>query len=89
MKQTHRFQIPSKELEEITRDEMVEVDKTKKFMKGNYLEPFMKFINIVEGEEMKLQKRNNSLYEDNKKMYLRINCDCKLCPKKTLCITLL
>ena len=35
-----------------------------------------------EGEEMKLQKRNNSLYEENKKMYLRINADCKLCPKK-------
>ena len=46
MKQTHRFQIPSKELEEITRDEMVEVDKNKKFMKGNYLEPFMKSINM-------------------------------------------
>jgi hypothetical protein len=82
MKQTHRFQIPSKELEEITRDELIEEIKNKKFkqLKGNYLEPFIKLINIVEGEEMKLQKRNNSLYEKNKKMYLRINADCKQCP---------
>ena len=84
MKQIHHFQIPSKELEEITRDENLEQVKNKKTMqlKGNYLEPFIKFISIVEGEEMKLQKRNNSIYQDNKKMFLRINADCKVCPKK-------
>jgi hypothetical protein len=46
-------------------------------LKGNYLEPFIKLINIVEGEEMKLQKRNNSIYQENKKMYIHINADCK------------
>jgi hypothetical protein len=84
MKQIHHFQIPSKELDEITRDENFEQVKNKKIMhlKGNYLKPFIKFIYIVEGEEMKLQMRNNSLYQDNKKIYLRINADCKVSPKK-------
>ncbi len=84
MKQTHRFQIPSKELKEITIDEIIEEVKKKKFkqLKGKYLEPFIKFIIIVGGKKMKLQKRNNSLYEENKKMQLRINADCKECPKK-------
>jgi hypothetical protein len=70
-------------LEEITRDENIEEVKNKKIMqlKGNYLEQFIKFINIVEVEVMKLQKRNNSIYEERKKMYIRINADCKVCPK--------
>ena len=84
MTATHTFQISTKELEEITTEEKVQTVKNKNHLqlKGNYLEPFLKFINIVEGEEYKLQKRNNTFHENNNKMHLRINADCKSCPKK-------
>ena len=79
----YKFQISTKCLDEITCQENVETVNGKKHkqLKGNYVESFSKGINVSEEMEIKLQKRNSALHENNKNVYLRINADCKSCPK--------
>ena len=83
----HKFQITRKDLDEITREDNIEYLPNKKRyqLKGDYVGVFKQFVNIIENEEVSLQKRNSSFYKadngEKNKVYLRINADCKNCPK--------
>jgi hypothetical protein len=55
-----------------------------RYLTGNFMRPFEKQVELIEGEAIPIQKRNNILYVEasrNNTVYLRINGDCKLCPK--------
>jgi hypothetical protein len=55
-----------------------------RYLTGNFMRPFEKQIELIEGESIPIQKRNNIVYVEasrNNTVYLRINGDCKLCPK--------
>ena len=84
MIRTEKFQISYNELSRLTcKDNVIEAkNKKQKQLKGNFIEPFLKGINVIEGDEIQLQKRNSALHEKNRNIYLRINADCKKCPKK-------
>lgn len=82
-----KFQILNSELKQMIENSILDttnVSKPFRYLTGNFIKVFEKHVEIFEKIKVPIQKRNNIVYEEslrNNTVYLRINGDCKLCPK--------
>jgi hypothetical protein len=82
----YHFKITNDELKIMIENSILETATTKpyRYLTGNFIRVFEKQVEIFEKTKISIQKRNNIVYEEsarNNTVYLRINGDCKLCPK--------
>ena len=81
-----RFQIANDELKTMIENSILDTTTAKpyRYLTGNFIRVFEKHVEAFEKIKVPIQKRNNIVYEEsarNNTVYLRINGDCKLCPK--------
>ncbi|RNA10563.1 hypothetical protein BpHYR1_026476 [Brachionus plicatilis] len=82
-----KFQILNSELKQMIENSILDtsnVNKPFRYLTGNFIRVFEKHVELFEKIKVPIQKRNNIVYEEslrNNTVYLRINGDCKLCPK--------
>lgn len=81
-----RFQITNDELKNMIENSILDTSTSKpyRYLTGNFIRVFEKHVEAFEKMKVPIQKRNNIVYEEsarNNTVYLRINGDCKLCPK--------
>lgn len=81
-----KFQILYAELKAMVDNSILDVNTVKpyRYLTGNFIKVFEKHVEVFEKMKVPIQKRNNIVYEEslrNNTVYLRINGDCKLCPK--------
>ncbi|CAF0912081.1 unnamed protein product [Brachionus calyciflorus] len=82
-----KFQILNSELKQMIENSILDtsnVNKPFRYLTGNFIKVFEKHVEMFEKIKVPIQKRNNIVYEEslrNNTVYLRINGDCKLCPK--------
>lgn len=82
-----KFQILYSELKNMVDNSVHDPNSTKpyRYLTGNFIKVFEKHVENYEKMKIPIQKRNNVVYEEssrNNTVYLRINGDCKLCPKE-------
>ncbi|RNA30764.1 hypothetical protein BpHYR1_048682 [Brachionus plicatilis] len=82
-----KFQILYNELKNMVDNSVHDPNSTKpyRYLTGNFIKVFEKHVENYEKMKIPIQKRNNVVYEEssrNNTVYLRINGDCKLCPKE-------
>lgn len=82
-----KFQILNSELKTMIDNSILDTSNANKpfrYLTGNFIKIFEKHVEAYEKTKIPIQKRNNIVYEEslrNNTVYLRINGDCKLCPK--------
>ena len=81
-----RFQITNDELKNMIENSILDTSTAKpyRYLTGNFIRVFEKHVEAFEKIKVPIQKRNNIVYEEsarNNTVYMRINGDCKLCPK--------
>ncbi len=82
----YRFQILNEELKLMIDNSILDTGTAKpyRYLTGNFIRVFEKHVEAFEKMKVPIQKRNNIVYEEsarNNTVYMRINGDCKLCPK--------
>jgi hypothetical protein len=82
----YRFQILNEELKTMIDNSILDTSTAKpyRYLTGNFIRVFEKHVEAFEKMKVPIQKRNNIVYEEsarNNTVYMRINGDCKLCPK--------
>lgn len=82
-----KFQILNSELKTMIDNSILDTSNANKpfrYLTGNFIKVFERHVEAYEKSKIPIQKRNNIVYEEslrNNTVYLRINGDCKLCPK--------
>lgn len=81
-----KFQITHNELKVMIENSVLETNTAKpyRYLTGNFIRVFERHVEVFEKQRIPIQKRNNVVYEEslrNNTVYMRVNGDCKLCPK--------
>lgn len=81
-----KFQITHNELKMMIENSVLETNTAKpyRYLTGNFIRVFERHVEVFEKQRIPIQKRNNVVYEEslrNNTVYMRVNGDCKLCPK--------
>lgn len=81
-----KFQITNSELKTMIENSVLETNTAKpyRYLTGNFIRVFERHVEVFEKQRIPIQKRNNVVYEEslrNNTVYMRVNGDCKLCPK--------
>lgn len=81
-----KFQITNNELKSMIENSVLETNTAKpyRYLTGNFIRVFERHVEVFEKQRIPIQKRNNVVYEEslrNNTVYMRVNGDCKLCPK--------
>lgn len=81
-----KFQITHNELKMMIENSVLETNTAKpyRYLTGNFIRVFERHVEVFEKQKIPIQKRNNVVYEEslrNNTVYMRVNGDCKLCPK--------
>lgn len=81
-----KFQITNNELKMMIENSVLETNTAKpyRYLTGNFIRVFERHVELFEKQKIPIQKRNNVVYEEslrNNTVYMRVNGDCKLCPK--------
>jgi hypothetical protein len=81
-----KFHITNYELKSMIDNSVLETSTAKpyRYLTGNFIKIFERHVELFEKQRIPIQKRNNIVYEEslrNNTVYLRVNGDCKLCPK--------
>jgi hypothetical protein len=83
---TYKFQITSDELKQMIENSILDFSANRacRYLTGNFIKIFERHAEQIEKLPILIQKRNNIIYEEsirNNTVYMRVNGDCKLCPK--------
>lgn len=81
-----KFQITHNELKTMIENSVLETNTAKpyRYLTGSFIRVFERHVEVFEKQRIPIQKRNNVVYEEslrNNTVYMRVNGDCKLCPK--------
>ena len=82
----YKFQIPNEDVKVMIENSVLDVSAHRpyRYLTGDFMRVFERYAEVHEKLKICIQKRNNIVYEEsarNNTVYMRINGDCKLCPK--------